>query len=402
MKKKVAMSGAALIIFVVGFLSGAVWMSTKFANSMSVGSLSPDKEEMPSFNSGDQLWAYQFFGGMYKNEERLKPVPQGKGVLQIKITRDETPAAGVRCKLFLNGKFKTGEQTTNAGGLLTFNLPEGEWYINGMQCSRWTNKPEGDFMLVAPGQRSLKSNEGEYFSGMGDLGKKVTVNAKAPDNPQVSLLLNQRAALLWPKKMGQKQEASMAKTKISWQPYPKAVDYLVKVQHVTREGTTTTYTPVIHKRVAGTTSLPLSQLAHTRDATAKEEYAVTIEAYGPNGDFLGESQNFDGTFTLTDGNVLVEDKRGVYGSADQNAVSVIYRENKIIESAETMIKEKMYDQAEVLLSKVTESDLQGKRNLMMGYLFASRNDCKKAKALFDEAQRKGVDCVPDEYQGKCK
>jgi hypothetical protein len=72
MKKKVAMTGAALIIL-VGFLSGAVWMSTKFANSMSVGSLGPDKEELPSFNSGDQLWAYQFFGGMYKNEEQRSP-----------------------------------------------------------------------------------------------------------------------------------------------------------------------------------------------------------------------------------------------------------------------------------------------------------------------------------------
>ncbi len=257
-------------------------------------------------------------------------------------------------------------------------------------------------MLVTPGQRSLKSNEGEYFPGAGDLGKKVIVNAKEPDNPQVSLLLNQRVALLWPKKMGQKQEASTAKTKISGQPYPKATEYLVKVQHVTREGNTTTYMPVIRKRVAGATSLPLSQFAHTRDATAKEEYAVTIEAYGPNGDFLSESQSFDGTFTLTDGNVLVEDKHGVYGSVDQDTVNSVYRETKIIESAETMIKEKMFDQAEALLSKVTENDMLGRKYLMMGYLFASRNDCKKAKALFDEAQKKGVDCVPDEYQGKCK
>lgn len=402
MKKKVIITGAALLIFVFGFLSGAVWMSTRFVNSMSVGSLGPDKEELPSFNAGDQLWAYQFFGGMYKNEEQLKPVPQGKGVLQIKITRDELPTVGVGCKLFLNGKFKTSEQITNAGGMLSFNLPEGEWYINGMQCSRWTNKPEGEFMLVSPGQRSLNKDKGEFFPGFGDPGKKVTVNAKTPDNPQVSLLLNQRVALLWPKKMGQKQEASIAKTKISWQPYPKATDYLVKVHHVTRSGSSTTYMPVIRKRVTGTTSFPLSQLAHARDATAKEEYAVTIEAYGPNGDFLSENQSFDGTFTLTDGNVLVEDKQGVYGSANQDTVNFVYRENKIIESAETMIREKMYDQAEALLSKVTENDLQGKKYLTMGYLFASRNDCKKAKALFDEAQRKGVDCIPDEYRIKCK
>jgi hypothetical protein len=402
MMKKAAITGAALLIFVLGFLSGAVWMSVKFANTMNVGSFAPEKEELASLSPVDQFWAYQFFGGMYKNEEQLKLVPQGKGVLQIKITHDEAPAAGVRCKLFLNGKFKTGAQATDASGVLTVNLPEGAWYINGMQCTRWTNKPEGEFMLVFPGQRSLTSNDGEYFPGLGDQGRRVTVNAKAPDKPHVSLLLNQRTSLLWPKKMGQKQEASLAKTKISWEPYPKATDYLVKVQRVTREGNTTTYRPVIRKRVKGATSLPLSQLAHARDAAAKKEYAVTIQAYGPNGDFLSESQGFDGTFTLTDGNVLVEDEYGVYGSSDQNTVNALYRENKIIESAETMIKEKMYVQAETLLAKVTEKDLQGKKYLMMGYLSASRNDCKKAKALFDEAQRKGVDCVPDEYQGKCK
>ncbi|HSB30492.1 MAG TPA: hypothetical protein VLD55_02730, partial [Candidatus Sulfobium mesophilum] len=402
MKKKVAMTAAALLIFVIGFLSGAVWMSTKFANSMSMGSLGPDQEEPATFNSGDQLWAYQFYGGMLKNEEQLKPLPPGKGVLQIKITRDEAPAAGVGCKLFLNGKFKTSEQATSESGVLSFNLPEGEWYINGMQCSRWKNKPEGDFMLVSPSRRSLHTNEGEFFPSFGDKGKKVTVNKKTPESPQVSLFLNQRVALLWPKKMGQKQEASLAKTKIYWEPYPKAVDYLIKVQHVTREGNTTTYMPVIRKRVKGTTSFPLSQLAHARDTAAKEEYAVTVEAYDANGDFMSESQSFDGTFTLTDGNVLVEDKHGIYGSADQDTVNSVYRETKIIESAETMIKEKMYDQAEALLSKVTENDLQGKKHLMTGYLSALRGNCKKAKALFDEAQRKGVDCVPDEYQGNCK
>jgi hypothetical protein len=145
----------------------------------------------------------------------------------------------------------------------------------------------------------------------------------------------------------------------------------------------------------------LSRLAHARDAS-KNEYAVTVEAYTANGAFLSESQSFDGTFTLTDGNALLEDEQGVYGSADQDVIDTVYREKKILDSAETMIKEKMYGQAEALLAKVTVNDLQGKKQLMAGYLFASRGDCKQAKASFEEAQRKGVDCVPEEYQGKCK
>jgi hypothetical protein len=100
MKKKILIAGTAVLIFVFGFLSGAVWMSIKFVGTMGAGSLSPDKEEQMTFNSGYALWAYQFFGGMYKSEERMKPVPKGKGVLQVKITRDEAAVAGVGCKLF--------------------------------------------------------------------------------------------------------------------------------------------------------------------------------------------------------------------------------------------------------------------------------------------------------------
>lgn len=402
MKKKIVIIGAALLIFVFGFLTGAVWMSAKFAGSMGGGSLSPDRAEQTTFNSGDALWAYQFFGGMFKNEEQMKPVPKGKGVLQVKITRDETAAAGVGCKLFLNGKFKTGEQTTDTNGILSLKLPEGEWYINSVQCNRWANKPEGDFMFVSPGQRSLGRNEGEFFPGLNDMGKKVMVNAKMPDVPQLSLQLNQRIVLLWPKKSGQKQEASIAKSKINWQPYPKATDYMVRVHHVTREGNRTTYMPVIRKKVTGTTSFPLSQLAHARDAAAKEEYAVTVEAYGANGEFLSGSQSFDGTFTLTDGNALMKDEHGVYGSAGQDVIDSVYREKKILDSVETMIKEKMYVQAEAMLTKVSVNDLQGKKHLMEGYLFASRGDCKKAKASFEEARKKSEDCIPEEYQGKCK
>jgi len=402
MKKKILVAGTALLIFVFGFLTGSVWMSNKFIGTFGGGSLGPDREEQTTFTPGDSLWAYQFFGGMFKNEEQMKFVPKGKGVLQVRITRDEAPAAGVGCKMFLNGKFKSGEQVSNANGVLSFNLPEGEWYINSIQCNRWTNKPEGEFMLVIPGQRSLSRNEGEFFPGFNEMGKKVTVGSKVQDVPQLSLELNQRVVLVWPKKSGQKQEASIARSKVNWQPYPKAADYMVKVHHVTREGNRATYMPVIRKKVTGTISFPLSQFAHSRDAAAKEEYAITVEAYGANGNFLSESQSFDGTFTLTDGNVLMEDEHAVYGSADQDVVDSVYREKKIIASVETMIKEKMYDQAEAMLTRVTASDVQGKKHLMAGYLFASRGDCKKAKASFEEAQKKGEDCIPEEYQGKCK
>ena len=127
-----------------------------------------------------------------------------------------------------------------------------------------------------------------------------------------------------------------------------------------------------------------------------------MEAYGENGEFLSESQSFDGTFTLTDGNVLVEDMHDTLGSTDQETLDSLYRDRKILDTAETLIKEKMYDQAEALLNKVNVVDLQGKKLLLAGYLHASKGDCKKAQLSFDVAEKKGEACIPDEYKGNCK
>ncbi len=54
------------------------------------------------------------------------------------------------------------------------------------------------------------------------------------------------------------------------------------------------------------------------------------------------------------------------------------------------------------LNKVNVDGLQGKKLLLTGYLHASKGDCKKAQLSFDVAQKKGEECVPDEYKSNCK
>lgn len=401
MKKKIALVGSGILLFVIGFLSGAVWMSNKFIGSFSISSA--DREEAPAdYFPGETFWAYQYFGGMFTSEERLKPLPPGKGILQVRMTYEGRPAAGVGCKMYLNGKFKTTVRETDESGVLSINLPEGEWQINSIQCNSWKNKPAGEYMLALPGQRKLGRSQAEIYGELQESGKKVTVSKKAPETPQISLVLNPRVEVLWPERSGPKQGATLTKSKINWKPYPRATDYVVKFHRVTREERSTMYRPILDKKVSGETSLALKKLAHARDATAKEEYAVTVEAYDENGEFLAESQGFGGTFTLTDGNVLVEDERGYMSSASQDEVQSVYRERKILETAETLIKEKMYDQAAAVLNKVASKEMQGERYLMTGYLHASKGDCKNAKASFDEARKNGEDCIPEEYQGKCK
>ena len=401
MKKIMLFVVAGILIFVFGFLAGSFWMSMKFVGSFGVGSRDSADLSAGHF-SGESFWAFQYFGGMSVSEDRLKPAPQGKGQLQVKMTYNQGPAAGVKCKMFLNGKFKTSDQATDANGILSFRLPEGKWQVNAIQCGGWINKPAGDMMLVLPGQRRWDMSYADQYRELRETGKEVAVSNKAPEAPQISLLLNPRVELVWPEKTRLKQKASSGRSKISWKAYPQATDYRVTLHRVTREDRRTTYVPILYKKISGKNTLALSGLAHTHDPKAKEEYAVTVEAYGENGEFLSESQSFDGTFTLTDGNVLVEDMHDTLGSTDQETLDSLYRDRKILDTAETLIKEKMYDQAEALLNKVNVVDLQGKKLLLTGYVHASKGDCKKAQLSFDAAQKKGEECVPDEYKSNCK
>jgi hypothetical protein len=215
-------------------------------------------------------------------------------------------------------------------------------------------------------------------------------------------VLNKFVDVVWPEQRGTMQEATLKKSVISWQPYPRATDYVVKVQHVTRKERSSTFMAIQERRVSGSTSLALNGLTHARDATAKEEYAVTIEAYSADGDYLAQSRGLDGTFTLKDGNVLVEDRPDMLGSADESTVQSVYQDRKILDTAETLIKEKMFKEAEEVLKKVTTREQQGKKHIMIGYLAAAQGDCTKARAEFDAARSSGADCIPEEYQGKCK
>ena len=403
MKKHILLAVAGTVLFILGFLSGAVWMSSKFIHTFNANL--PSKEDT-SFTStsrdGDELWAYLYLGGSFTSEEKLVPLPEGAGKMQIRLTHEDKPAAGVKCKLSLNGKFKSPWLATDENGILTFSLTQGKWQLNSMQCNSWKNKPAGEYMLILPGQRKLGRGQSEIISDLQGTGKQVEVTAKTPEAPHMSIVLNKRVEVVWPERSSPKQEATVKKSAISWKPVPRATAYTVKVHRVTRKDRSTTFMPIVERTVTGATNFTLAGLTHARDATAKEEYAVTIEAYAENGDLLSESQSFDGTFVLTDGNVLTEQLPGMTGADGQDEIQGIYRDKKILDSAEVLIREKMFDETAVVLKKVMVKELEGRKLLLTGYLAASKGDCAKANASFDAALKKGEDCVPDEYRGKCK
>ncbi len=399
-KKTLILIGSGILIFIFGFLSGSFWTSNKFISSFEVR-LHDKEEYSDTYSSDEAFWGYKFYGGMPEREDKLKHTPEGDGYFLVKFLYDGKPAAGIKCKIVLNRKYKTSPLETDQNGIITLRLPEGNWQVNSIQCSSWKNKPAGEYMLVSPGERRIESGLGEFLS-VDAKGKEITVRNTTPDSPQLALLINPRVEIIWPDKNKPKQNVTVAHSNIDWQPYLKASQYVVRIHRVTREGRSTTFMPIVYKKVSGRHTLSFSEIPHSRDPAAKEEYAVSVEAYAESGEFLSESQNFNGTFSFTDGSVLVENQRDISSTADQGKIDSLYQGSKTLQAAEALIKEKMFDQAQVLLNKVKIDDLQGKKELMTGYLYATKGDCMKAQIAFDNTRGKGEDCIPEEYKGNCK
>jgi hypothetical protein len=408
MKKILIYIFSGIFIFVFGFLVGSFWTTLKITSISVFGkSVIGEKElkEYSDFPSPETaFWENKFFGGMWEREDRLKPVPDGEGYLRGKFIYEGKPTAWIKFKMFLNSKYKTDFIKTDENGSFTIRLPLGEWYINSIQCQEWKNRPEGSFILLSGDEKKIdKGPLEDLFFSHSDKGKEVIIANEKPKKEHIILTIKPRIKITWPEKDMKNQEATISGSKISWQPYPGVKDYAIRIDRVTRESPkSSTFTPIIYKKVSGESSLKFSSLPYIRDTAAKEEYAVTVSAYGQHGEFLSESEHLSGTFSLKDGNVLVEIKdRGIEAS-DKGKIEQIYQDTKLFNTIETLIKEKMFGEAEILIKKIGENKMPGKKELLTGYLYAAKGNCGKAQKFFTTAKQKGQDCIPEEYRLNCK
>lgn len=306
--KKIILVICGIFIFVFGFLAGGYWTSLKLAGISIYGTKTPG-EISDVMISENAFWESKFFGAMWEDIKNMKPVPEGEGYLTGKFIYQGKPAVGIKLKLFLNGKYRTSSIITDENGAFEVRLPVGTWYVNMIQCEGWKNKPEGNFILLSGDEGridegSLQDIFFDYFQN----GKEIAVSNKKPEKESIVLTINPRIKTIWPKENIQKQKATIDHSQISWEAYPGAVNYLLQIDRVTRKSkTTTTYSPILYRRVSGGNSLPLKTLPNTKGSET-EEYAVTIRAYDQTGAFISESQRLSGTFLLTDEKVLFSEQ----------------------------------------------------------------------------------------------
>jgi hypothetical protein len=395
MKKNILFVLSAIFLLVFGFLAGFYLATNKFTRLLAQQKQEvPTEFDHPSFDDNN-FYEMIFFGGNIRAEDQMQPLPEGKGVLKGKFVFENKPASGIKFDITLNDSYIKKSIITDENGNILINLPPGKWFINMIACKSWKNKPKGEYILVSGNLPWLETN---YLKA----GKEILITDAIPQKEQIVITINPRIKLAWPNDSKEKQEATIAESKIAWDPYPDAEKYRIIISRVTREGRqATSFRPIVTIETTKETVLPLKKLPYTSDQTAKEEYSVQTQALRKSGELLSESQFFGGSFILTDGNVLIE--TGILRSdLNQEKLNRIYYSTKIMNAVEVLIDERMLNEADILLNKFEDYNGQGEKELLMGYLSAAKGNCAEAKKYFDLALQKGQKCIPEKYQLSCK
>ena len=407
MKRLVVWGIIGCLIFVFGFLAGSFWTTMKFFRDFPTeraGVVGSSGSPVGPFDPSSSFYGNIFWGGSFKAMDEMAPLPQGDATINVHFSHDGKPAAGVGFFLALNGKYHTGMLTTDTNGEAEISLPFGRWVLNRLECRKWAAKPEGEFLLVSGDETKLGTApmDALYFH-FGLEGRVISLNEDDHSNQTVAIEIKRRIESLWPYPDERKQKASIAESKIQWEPYPKAVSYVVQINNVTRESArSTTFRPIVHKRVDNASVMALSELPHVESDGSSNEYAIGIRAYAQDGTFLSETEHGFSTFSLTDNHILVKYDQSDEITFNQDDVERAFQAQKTLDAAALLIKKEMFDEAHLLLEQPDASVSPERLAMMNGYLYAAQGRCEEADKYFEEALSRGQKCIPEKYRKGCR
>lgn len=379
-----------------------------YSTTVAVQTIPPDEGEAAFealSDKGPEFWQYLGFGGLDDYDRELPPPPEGPGLLRGRFLYEGEPAPGVTLTVTLNGRYRSKELVTDPEGYFTLHVPPGEWFVNVIQTTAWKDKPAGkSFCLVSGHEDRLVDMKFERHSWFGRKGVRLLVGEESA-NEEMTLRIREEIDLAWPPGRGDDQ-ASVADSVVEWAPYPGASGYLVEVAGLRREGRTTHYTDLARRKVSGNTRLALSAFTAADGGDAGKEYLVRVYAFAADGTFLSESGRFPegAIFRLADGKQLVNEKATqVFGSSlSSEEIETLQKNGEYLDAVKVLIETDLLDAAGSLLQRVDEPSPPGRREVMTGYLMASRGECPQARSAFAEARKKEPEvCIPAEYYQGC-
>lgn len=354
---------------------------------------------------------YVSFGGGADTFDLPAP-PSGPEWLRGRITLDGAGAKGVKLYLILNGKYKVDDLTSDSSGVFEFHLPAGNWYINSIAVSEWIAKPDRDLVLFSDREPTKAASQYMRYDPFSERGLEISLPLAENAIP-VKLELRDALAVAWPPRshsFGVRADASVpiadfSTAAIAWRPVEGASEYEVQIAQVTHEGTTTVFSPILMRRVAGR-ALPLASLPQRSASSAPaDEYAVHVYAFDANGKLLTESgpDLDDWRFKLASGTRLGKEQQYSSGRPSPEVISAEYEINDLrLSLASKLLDQKQFAEARRLLDQVTQDAPRGRAAVLLGRLAALQGDCVTAGKMFDRADAEGgAGCAPIEYRNLC-
>jgi hypothetical protein len=112
----------------------------------------------------------------------------------------------------------------------------------------------------------------------------LSANSEPRVDARLEIVIRDSITLDWPDRAN--LPADLTGDSIRWRPVADASHCQIMLQHVTREGATTTYTPVYWKNTEATV-LPLAKIQTTKAVgEAVNEYQVVVHAFDEAGHLL--------------------------------------------------------------------------------------------------------------------
>ena len=400
-----ALSLVGLIVVVAAFLNSAIRFTPTHETESRSAAAGPSADDRP-------LNGYLYFGGG-SNTGNLPAPPSGPERLRGRITLEGVGASGVELSLTLNSKYNVEHLTSDSRGMFEVSLPAGNWNINAIAVSAWNGKPKERDLVLFSGHEPTKG-EGQYSRHrfFVEDGLAITLPGTSNEIP-IELELRDALPMTWPAlsdsvgvSTGRARvpDADFSTAAITWQPIKTATEYEVQITHVTREGTTTRFMPVLMRRLTAP-SLPLASLPRrSAPSAAADEYSVHVYAFDAEGKLLTENsmEIDDRMFKLSGGTRLGEEQQS-FGGGSPEIISVEYETNQLrLSLVAKLLDQKQFEQASRLLDQVTTDAPRGRPAALRGKLAALQGDCVTAVKLFDRADAEGgAGCAPVEDRKLC-
>lgn len=345
-------------------------------------------------------YIYFSFDGVDVSKSMPAP-PPGDAVLYGTFVHNGAPVAGIKLDVVLGGEFKVESLVTDTDGRFSFSVTPGIWKINAILVSGWSDKPEGEYVIVT-GREGLVG-EDHYYKNRYESGD-LKIDAKSGTSTAIiAMEINPAIRINAPASGTVKSVDDPKGFTVEWEQNDRASFYLVSLSKVTEEGTITSFHPVAQAKTDDL-SIDLSRFTVFDDPGATSTYSVNVNAFDNEGNFVSESKHMGRHMFAMSGFKIAGDEvvSELGDDVSQEKYEEFYQNNRKIAAAETLLENRLVVEAEKVVALITENSRAGKIDALKGYILAVQGDCAQANLHFDKAVKDGgISCLPQNYRQNC-